>query len=373
MSKIKVLQLGSPSGLYGAERWILALVNNLNSSKIESLVGAVRDSRELSTVPLCVAAEKAGFSTNTIESYGRCSFAAPSLLRKVVVGEGIDILHTHGYKTDLLGLLAVRGTSCKIISTPHGWTNKPDFKLRCYELLDRVLFQFFDAVVPLSQELYASLDRIPGMGKRLQLIQNGVDTKEIESVDSVASEMQKLRSEGAFILGYIGRLTPGKGLDVLLHSIADYGAVNWRLVVIGEGEQDKELKKLVEELNLGDRVHFLGFRADRLSFLKGFDVFILPSRSEGIPRCVMEAMAAGVAVVASDIPGCRHLVKHKKTGLLFEKDNARHLATAIEEIASSVALKEELEKAGYDLIYSHYSAGKMAAEYHSLYTSLCGG
>ncbi|MBK8653195.1 MAG: glycosyltransferase [Haliscomenobacter sp.] len=69
---------------------------------------------------------------------------------------------------------------------------------------------------------------------------------------------------------------------------------------------------------------FLGFRDDRLNFLKGFDIFVLPSRSEGIPRCLMEAMAAQVTVIASDIPGCTDLIKHEQTGLLFEVDNVSH-------------------------------------------------
>lgn len=371
MEKIKVLQLGSPSGLYGAERWILALINNLDGSQIDTSVGAILDSKELTEAPLCVEAEKVGITAHTIQSYGRFNRSAPSMLRELLLREGIDILHTHGYKTDLIGLLAVRGTQCKIVSTPHGWTNRPDIKLLCYELLDRFLFRFFDAVVPLSKDLYENLRVIPGVGKRLELIPNGVDIKEIESVGSVAGEIANWKSKGEFTLGYIGRLTHGKALDILIRSLALLKDVDWQLAIVGEGEQEHELRALASELKLTDKIQFFGFRSDRISFLKGFDVFVLPSRSEGIPRCVMEAMAAGVPVVATDIPGCRHLVINGETGLLFEKDNVEQLASVLKQIAVSSTLRADLASAGCELIHSDFSAAKMADQYCCLYESLC--
>ena len=79
------------------------------------------------------------------------------------------------------------------------------------------------------------------------------------------------------------------------------------------GEQKAELQALARELGIENQVHFLGFRTDRLSLLKGFDVFVLPSTLEGIPRCLMEAMTAGIPIIASDIPGCNDLIKHEKT------------------------------------------------------------
>lgn len=369
MKKIRVLQLGSPSGLYGAERWILALIKNLNPERIEVWVGSIKDEPE-QEVPLCQEAERLGFYSQIFESYGKFNFSAVIRLKKFILQQKIDILHTHGYKTDLIGLIGIQGTACKVVSTPHGWTNQPDFKLRCYEIIDRLIFPFFDAVVPLSEGIYTQLKRLPGLKKKLHLIQNGVDTQEIESAKRVFSEISEWRAEGAFVIGYIGRLTSGKGLDVLLQAVADYGEPHWRVAIVGQGEQERKLKSMIRRLNIYNSIKFFGFRADRLSFLKGFDVFVLPSRSEGIPRSLMEAMVAGVPVVASDIPGCRNLVEHEKTGMLFQTDNAKLLADAIVKIATNPLLKNNLSLNAHRFIYSQYSASKMGREYTMLYSNL---
>ena len=166
--RIRVLQLGSPTGLYGAERWILALVKYLNPERIESIIAVIRDSPELEA-SLCIEAKKNNIQTKIFNAYGKVNFDAVKQLRDFIRNNNINILQTHGYKTDIIGLLATFNTSCKILTTPHGWTKKPSIKLRCYELLDRLVFLFFDAVVPLSFKLYSELRKIPFLRKKLTL------------------------------------------------------------------------------------------------------------------------------------------------------------------------------------------------------------
>src|SRR5208283_5826212 len=114
------------------------------------------------------------------------------------------------------------------------------------------------------------------------------------NVKEVARELIQFRNEGIFIIGYIGQLIPRKGLDVLLDAVSRLSFENWRLAIIGEGESRLSLENQAKDLKISDKVCFFGFREDRIAFLRGFDVFVLPSRSEGIPRSVMEAMATGV-------------------------------------------------------------------------------
>ena len=160
------------------------------------------------------------------------------------------------------------------------------------------------------------------------------------------------------------------GLDVLLNAVAKYSEPHWQVAIIGQGEQLPELKSMVHRLDIIRQVKFFGFRLDRLAFLKGFDIFVLPSRSEGIPRCLMEAMAAGVPVVASDIPGCRYLVDGKITGLLVQPDQPKQLADAIKRVASDPMLRYRLRRSGRDFIHHRFSAARMAEEYEELFFSL---
>jgi len=365
------MQLGSPIGLYGAERWILALLKHLDKSKIESLVSTIIDAPGLEA-PVCKEAEKFGFSSHLFESHGRFNLSAVKALRTFIIEHDIDIIHTHGYKTDITGLLAAKGTNCKIVSTPHGWTKQPDIKLRLYEIIDRMIFPFMDAVVPLSDDLFHQLSFIPGVKKRLNFIRNGVDITEIDSVSNVAQEVSVLKKDGLFIIGYIGRIIPGKALDVLMHAVARYGQEDWRVVIVGEGEQQDELQSLVKTLHIEDTVAFLGYREDRLELLIGFDTFVLPSRSEGIPRCVMEAMAAGIPVIASDIPGCRYLVEHNNTGLLFQPDNPEQLADSLKSLYADPSLRVNLSQRARDFVSSGFSASRMAKEYEDLFFQLAG-
>ena len=193
---------------------------------------------------------------------------------------------------------------------------------------------------------------------------------EVQETRVIARGILAIKEKGCLVVGYIGRLTPGKGLDVLLNAIAQHGEQHWHLALVGEGEQEQELREMVNELGISEQVSFFGFRQDRLAFLKGFDLFVLPSRSEGIPRCLMESMTAEVPVVASDIPGCRNLIEHDKTGLLFEMDNAAALASSIRRLDSDDRTKAELIDEAQQLINNKYSASRMAKEYQSLFLDL---
>ncbi len=367
---LKVLQLGSPTGLYGAERWILALIKHLDPKQVHTFVGVIRDDPSLEA-PLIREAQKLGFETITIEAYGRFNLAAVKTLRRVIQQKGIHILHTHGYKQDLIGLLATRGTNCRILATPHGWSKEPDVKLWCYELLNRLTFLFLDAVVPLSEGLYQGLCRIPGLKKRLSLIPNGVDLTEIAAIDQVPQEIRDARGKRLSILGYIGQLIHRKGVDVLLRALHRLPQRDFKAFVIGEGPLRRELEALASSLGLSDQVVFTGYRPDRLNFLLGFDVFILPSRLEGIPRCLMEAMGMGKAVIASDIKGCRYLIPEEGLqGLLFPPGDDRVLAEKIGYLLANPSIREKLGREAQKFITTHYSAARMARDYQDLYFRL---
>ena len=366
---IKVLQLGSPTGLYGAERWILALIKHLDPQKVTSIVGVIKDDPN-QDAPLCQEAEKLGIQTQFFEGHGRVNFSVIKHLKQFILQNAIDILHTHFYKTDIIGFLATRGTPCKIISTPHGWSKKMDFKLWCYETLDRMVFPFLDAVAPLSEDLYSPLTKMPGLKRKLHFIRNGVDLSEIIQSSSIDSDILKKKREGKFILGYIGQLIPRKGIDTLFNALQEVQDIDWELYLVGDGPQKEELEALANQLRIADKIHFVGFRQERLEFLRGFDVFVLPSRLEGIPRCLMESMAAGVPIIASNIPGCNDLIRNHETGLLFEADNSLILSGIIKEMATSQDLRAVLATNAKAHVNQHYSAARMAKEYESLFNKM---
>lgn len=365
---IKVLQLGSPTGLYGAERWILALVKNLNPTKVHSIVSAIKDAPEL-TVPLCFRAEALGIETKIFKAYGKYNISAVKKLKQYIIANKVDILHTHGYKQDLIGFLATWGTKCKIISTPHGWSRDAGFTLQCYEALDRLIFPFLNTVAPLSPDLYSKLRYIPFLKNKLKYIQNGVDTIEIEECKTINSQLIEWKQKGFFIIGYIGQLIHRKGLDILFRAAAMLD-IKYKIALIGKGEQQDYLKRLAADLDIDQNVTFFGFKSNRLEYLNGFDLFVLPSRLEGIPRCLMEALTAEIPVVSSNIPGSTELIKDGRTGYLFTSENPADLTQKILLIEKQYHEMSGIKQRGKAKIIQEYSALKMAKKYEVLFSTV---
>ena len=358
--------MGSPTGLYGAERWILALIKHLKPEHIESVVGVIKDAPDLEA-PLCTVASEFGFQTHVIESYGKLSRSAVGQLRRVLIDQQIDILHTHGYKTDLIGSLAARGTSCKTLSTPHGWSVNAGLKLQVYEALDRFCFLFMDAVAPLSRDLYEGLASLPGMKRKLHLIENAVDLSEIDAPGETPDVLRHWHEEGRVVIGYIGQLITRKRIDTLIEAFHALDIPNKQLCLIGDGPQRPELEALARRLGETDNITFLGFRGDRIDFLKGFDIFVLPSELEGIPRCLMEAMAADVPVVAGDIPGVRSIIRDGDTGTLFKAGFAADLNKKLIYLIKNQTMRTQFAHKAKQIVRERFSSEIMAKKYAELY------
>ena len=367
---IRVLQLGSPEGMFGAERWIMALATALPARQVDTVIGVLDDRHHATRPPLCEHAARAGLETVTIRAPGRFNREAIRALRSVILERRIDVLHTHFYKSTIAGVLAASGTSCRVLATPHGWSVDAGPKLAAYEWLERLFFAGADTVAPLSADLLRDLQRLPWLRRRLVLVENGVDLGEVDAASRVAGPVEHARARGEFVVGYIGQLIPRKRVDVLLRAFARLTIPKRRLFVVGEGPERDALLRLAASLGVSELVRFEGFREDRLDYLRGFDVLALPSALEGIPRCLMEAMAARVAVVASDIPGTRDIVQHGRTGLLHALDDVEGLAAALERTAAGGASVGALVDAAERRVRERFSSRAMADRYLELYRGL---
>jgi len=140
-----------------------------------------------------------------------------------------------------------------------------------------------------------------------------------------------------------------------------------RLFLVGDGPMRKELEKRAMMLASGDKIEFLGYRKDRLRIIKEMDLFCMTSSLEGIPRCMMEAMAMGTPVAAFNIPGVDKLIIPEETGLMAEFGDVEGLKQCWERILFDEAFAKGLAKNGRQHILEHFSAKRMAEEYTELY------
>ncbi|WP_349343059.1 glycosyltransferase [Marinobacter sp. MMG032] len=364
---IRVLQFICPTGYYGAERWINALVSANTDDAIEYHI-AITDEPESSDEVLTRSILPEG-QKHRLKMASKFDLLAIVRLARLLKDQQIDIIHTHGYKSDILGATAAKLAGVKSVCTPHGFENAEDSRLRAYMWLGGKAFHWFDQICPLSEDIEKTVVRDYGVDSRsVRLINNGVDLAEVEA----AIADPKPHDCTDFTIGYIGQLISRKNLPATLDAFALFHGdhPNARLVLIGDGEEKPRLMEQASELGLSDAVDFLGFRDDRLQLLPGFDVFALTSSLEGIPRCVMEAMAANVCVTAFDIPGVDVLVKDEETGVLVPFGDTRSLAKAWGELMLSPETRKRLAEAGRSRVYSRFSAAAMAEEYAALFKNL---
>ena len=363
--RIHVLHLIGSSGLYGAERWILALMRAADPERVRFTLANLADRRNEKS-EIVSAALARGLDAFDFYTGGTFNPLAAVRLARWARNKKIQIIHGHGFKSDAVGLLASRMAGCRMITTPHGWSMEHDWKLKFYENLDRMMLRFMDAVCPLSSDLERGL-RSRVRPENIRLIFNGVDVDEVNE----ACPLDR-RHPNSYMIGYIGRLVPLKGLNTLLSGFSQVGKRDpqARLMIVGDGPERSALQQATADLAISDRVEFLGFRPDAVRFLKTLDLFVLPSFTEGIPRSLMEAMAAGVPVIASDIPGNRAIVKHGETGLLFDPGNSHDLAQNIFRLMKNVAEATTMGVQAKRLIEQEYSSRRMAVQYTKLYHEL---
>jgi glycosyltransferase involved in cell wall biosynthesis len=292
------------------------------------------------------------------------------LLRAAIADLRLDVLHTHFYKPTILGALAVRGTPCKLLATPHGWNTDAGLKLQAYEWLERVAFAKADVIAPLSKDLEQGLTTLPWLKGKVRLITNGVDLSEVTGSNQVAEPVRAAKAKGAFVIGYIGQLIARKRVDTLIDAFALLRNPRAMLFVLGDGDQRSALESQARRLGVASQVHFLGFRDDRLDFLRGSDALVLPSSLEGIPRCLMEAMAAGVPIVGTRIPGIKDLIAEHQTGLAFDVGDAESLAQCLRQLAADGAFCHRLADSARQRVTESFSASGMATQYASLFREM---
>lgn len=344
---MRVAHFISTSGLYGAERWILGL---LNHTKVDSILVCT----SYDNPALINEAKKKGIKTKVLSVKGNLAvFDSAEKLKRLLKQEKIDILHTHGYKSDIIGYFAAKKTNIKIISTPHGWSFDAGLKLRIYEALDRFFLKFFDLVVPLSNGLGKSLKHVKG----IKVIENFVDL----------SSIPKPKKGNPKLITFIGQLIERKRVQDLIIALKLLKNKEIKLQLIGDGPKKRELIALVKRLRLQNQVKFLGFRKDRLDLLNKSGLLILPSLLEGIPRVMMEAMAMKKLVIGTAIEGIKDLITHKVTGLLVPTKNPNALARAITYAFTDKTNQRRISENGRKLINKRFSAKIAAQKFDELY------
>jgi glycosyltransferase involved in cell wall biosynthesis len=293
-----------------------------------------------------------------------------------------DIVHTHTAKAGTLGRLAARFAGVPVtVHTFHGHVLDgyfPPAVTRFFVGVERALARRTDRLVTVSPRLRADLLAM-GIGRpeQVAVIPLGLDLERFRRARPETPILRALLGLGTDgpLLGIVGRLVPIKDHATLFQALAlleprDSPA---HLVVVGDGEERVRLEALAGQLGLSHRVHFLGWRSDLETILPELDMVICASKNEGTPVALIEAMAAGVPVLSTDVGGVADLVTHGETGWLVRAGDSPALAQAIQQLLGNAALRARLAAAGRPVALERHGVEGLIRRVEALYTDLIAG
>jgi glycosyltransferase involved in cell wall biosynthesis len=263
----------------------------------------------------------------------------------------------------------------KLVTTVHGWV-KFTWRTPLYYAIDRLCLRWYDRVICVSDDLHEACLRAGVRPERCKWIENAIDTRQFVRSMNVREAKQKLGIDpDRQLVGAVGRLSTEKGFDVLIRSIATLRDVgrDVDLVIVGDGDQKRQLESLIASLGLKQQVRLLGFRADTIDLFQAFDVFALSSLREGLPNVVLEAMAMETPVVATAIAGIPKLITDGIDGILVQPGDSSALSQALGQVCSDRELAARLAAAGRETIERRSSFQRRMERVADVYDELMSG
>ncbi len=317
--------------------------------------------------PVSAMLQDAGIETTSCLDKNIFDIGALFRLRKCIAGFKPDLIHSFLFHANFLCRLAApmagvhpRQLICEIqtveIERPwHLWLDRWTHRLCRIEIGNS----------PSVIHHLRIAAKIPP--HKLHLIPGGIDTQRFSDAVPIPRSQLGIPDDVPLLI-WTGRLDPVKGLDDLLQAVADPQlSPHIHLLLVGDGAIKNHLERQITTLKLERRVHLPGVRKDIPELLKAVDVFVFPSFTEGLPNAVLEAMAAALPIVATDVPGNHDLLQNEQTALLVPPHDPAALAHAIHRIISDPSIGKKLSLPAQQYAQQHYDINIMYDKYFDLY------
>ncbi|MFX0197459.1 MAG: glycosyltransferase [Candidatus Hodarchaeota archaeon] len=372
-NKIRVVHLIDTLDTGGAENVVMTLARFMNKQKFDVEIWCLRcsDVRKAEM-------NKCGVSVKTVPLRRFWTFYPLYKLTRFMAKERPVILHTHLVSGDIKGRICGRLAQVPIIvSTYHNFYSYKEIKNtwnRIQVLLDNVTARLFCDKIAVVSKRVAELHIGAGTPQeKLQIIPNPVDTDRFKS-QSGPNEVDStlLLSDRFARVITVARLVPVKGIDVLMRAafrvLKRYPQT--KFTIVGDGPLRKELELQIGKMDLNGSVVLAGERHDIVGLLRASDLFVLPSLSEGVPVSVLEAMSAGLPVVATEVGGNPDIIVNYETGILVPSGDADALADAICMLLGDPARFEAMGRRARERAKRLYSVETVVRQTENLYFDL---
>ena len=257
-----------------------------------------------------------------------------------------DILHCHSPIGGVLARLAFkefRKKGAKLIYTAHGFhffKGAPIKNWLIFYPIEKLCARYTDCLITINKEDYKIAQKFKT--KKVTYIPGiGIDTEKIKNIKRDREILNKFGIKDEVVLVSVGELSDRKNHKVILEALEKIED-DYIYIICGQGEKKEELVNLSKKLKIQNKVKFLGYRQDIKEILKASDIFCFPSKQEGLPVALMEAMASGLPVVCSNIRGNSDLIEEKKGGYLLEYNNSYEFLIKIHELINNDSLRKEM-------------------------------
>ena len=364
---MRVLHLLSSTSFHGAETMAAELVRQLHAMGVTIDLGVFdnngRANKEILDVTAAYVRERL-----VIPCRRQIDLSAMRMLQKYLRQLHPHVIHSHKYKTTFYALLSRRNTPCRLVTTYHNWLYDTP-ALRFYAAVDKRLARYNDATVGVSEPVTQELRRHVPASKVFH-IGNGIDTTIFRPPMSRNDAKQALGLDGKVLVGFVGRLSVDKGLSHLLQAITLLPASlseSVHAVIVGDGDNRQALEAEAWARGLSARIHFLGNRRDTPLLYSAFDVFVLPSRREGFPMVLLEAMSTGLPVIATRVGDVERIIEHGKSGLVIDPEDTVALRQSLLTLLADTENAKRLGTAARARVEQEFSSARMAREYLALY------
>jgi glycosyltransferase involved in cell wall biosynthesis len=364
-SPLTVLHIFSGDLWAGAEVMVFHLLNSLkNDASVQILALSLND--ETLTIKLRDIGVKTWVIPETQHGFLKILFTA----RRLFKGKGIDIIHSHGYKQNILAFLLAKLLPVRrLVTTVHGMPeplNETGKRTKAHLVAALgycILKRYFPTIVCVSQEMKESLIRRYGISQEnMRVIHNGIAAPPDDL--SAASP-----DNGAFHIGTVGRLVPVKDFDLFLEVAAELKTVDDRVKfsILGDGPLRAHLMRRAQELGVKDSVKFFSARSDPFPYYRSLHLFLNTSVHEGIPLAILEAMACGLPVVAPRVGGIPEVIEDGKQGVLVEQRTPANFSRACLKVIRCESLRIAMGSSARERFVNHFSSSHMASSYLDLY------
>jgi len=369
LDKIKLLRIVSNLGIGGVQKRMVSLLPKLDKKRYSIIVcsfkpGELQNRLEQSEIPVRIVSRRFKFDPV-------CIYKLRSIMKK----ENIDIVHTHCHKPNTTGRLAAKLAGVPVVITNEH--NVDSWKSNWQLTLDRRLATYSDRIIAVSEAVknfYVENANIPA--DKFEVIYNGVDLdfwqNNILSQETIAEKKTKLGlSQDDKVIVNIGRLHPQKGHEYLFRAVRKIipRMKNLKFLIVGDGSMKDSLELLSERLGIKKYVIFTGKRDDIKDILCFSDISVLSSIREGFSNVILESMACGKPVIATDVGGNNEIIIDGENGFIVPSRDEDTLADKILALASSEELTERMGLAARETV-KKFSLKRMVDKTEQLYEKL---